>query len=204
MGLDKILMYNPPEGMDEDSLAKFMFQTIGGPIPSMVLQRGSRAYEKAVIQGKPLDAIMEMVTVKLFQDARKAWEILHKGVTTRAGETVVPAEKFGYLDAVGRVAGFRTTEEVKAQDKASTEFRYKKWRQIRGQQLTNRFWNAYDSDDKAATAEAVAAIKEFNRKNPGAPITGDSLRTSKQQKMASARSRVGQGRNPDLNELLAY
>lgn len=147
---------------------------------------------------------MDLIPVKLLSDAKKAWEILHRGVTTRAGETVVPAETFGYMDAVGRVAGFRTTEEVKAQDRASTEFRYKKWRLIRGQQLTNRYWLAYDSGDEAAKAEAVAAIKEFNRKNPGAPITGDSLRASKQQRRASARSRVGQSRNRDLNELLAY
>jgi hypothetical protein len=204
MGLDKILMYNPPEGMDEDSWWKFLGQTIGGPLPSMIIQRGSRAYEKAVIQGKPAEAMMDLIPVKLFSDAKKAWEILHRGVTTKSGETVVPAETFGYLDAVGRVAGFRTTEEVKAQDRASTEFRYKKWRLIRGQQLTNRFWSAYDSGDEAAKAEAVAAIKEFNRKNPGAKITGDSLRASKQQRRASARSRVGQSRNPDLNELLAY
>jgi hypothetical protein len=204
MGLDKILMYNPPEGLDEDSLSKFLVQTIGGPLPAMMIQRGTRAYEKAVIQGKPIEALADLVPVKIFQDAKKAWEIVHRGVTTKAGEEVVPAGEFGWLDAMGRAAGFRTTQEVKAQDRASTEFRYKKWRLVRGQQLTNQFWQAYDANDKAAVASATAAIMSFNRKNPGAQITSDSLKASKRGKKAAATSRQGAGRNPDLNELLAY
>lgn len=204
MGLDKILMYNPPEGADESDWWKFLGQTVGGPLPAMLIQKGTAAYNKAVIQGKPLEALSLMVPVKLYQDAVKAWTIINRGVETRAGETVVPPEAFNWLDAVGRAAGFRTTEEVKTQDQGSTEFRYKKWRLVRGQQLSNRFWDAYDSNDKAAIAEATAAIEQFNRKNPGAQITSESLKASKRMKQAAAKSRSGEGRNPDLNELLAY
>jgi hypothetical protein len=204
MGLDKVMFYNPPEGADEDSFWKFLGQTVGGPIPAMIIQKGTRVYDKAVMQGKPFDAIMEAIPVKLFQDAKKAWEIVHRGVTTKAGETVVPAETFGYLDAVGRMAGFRTTEEVKASDQASTEFRYKNWRTVRARQLSNAFWQSYESGDEAAQAQALAAIRRFNEKNPGAQVTADSLKQSKQQRAAAAKTRVGEGRNPDLNRLLAY
>lgn len=145
--------------------------------------------------------MMELVPAKMFQDAKKALELMTEGVETRAGEPLVGADQFNWLDAVGRVAGFQTTQEGKVGDQTETAMRYQGWRQLRVRQLVNAYHRA---DDAAAKAEAIADIQRFNELNPGAPITAQSLRQSQQQKARAARERVGQGRNPDLRELLDY
>mgnify|MGYP007034152585 FL=1 len=203
MGLDNLLLYNPQEGWDEAAGWKLLGQLLG-PIPAMIIQKRAAAYDLAVNQGKPLQAIMELIPARLFQDARKAWGIMNSGVQTKSGETVVGADAFGAFDAAQRVLGFKTTEEATAQNQASTIFEYHGWRTARVKVLSNAFWRAQDSGDPAAIAAATAAISQFNDKHPNAPISLDSLIQSKRGAQTSAAERRGEGRNPELNERLGY
>jgi hypothetical protein len=202
MGLDHVMFYDVPEEFSENEAYAF-FTALFGPIPATMIKKAARAKEYWV-KGEGFEAISELIPVKLFQDARAAWKLMTEGVKTRGGETVVGPEEFNWVDAVGRSAGFRTTEEATASEKAGTVFRYKSWRSARVRELTAAFWQAYEDGDAKAQAEAVAAIKRFNERNPGAPITGESLAQSKRQKLQTVQERQGQGRNPDLNELLDY
>jgi hypothetical protein len=204
MGLDKILMYNPPEGGDENAFWKFMGATLVGPLIAENIRRGYRAWQMATQEGKPFDAIMQMVPLKAFTDAKKAWELLSRGVTTRAGEEVVSPDTFNVLDAAGRLAGFRTTEEAGATYHANTEFRYKNWKQKRVRELSNEYWAAVDSGDERDIARVEAAITRFREKNPGVRFTAQSLVQSKKMRIEAARSRAGEGRDPAVRELLAY
>ncbi len=202
MGLDRILMYNTPESSDAKDIWKFVGSLLG-PLPAMAVQKIDRINE-LIDQGRYGEAILEGIPVRLLQDARKAWELQTEGVRSRSGETVVGPENFGAIDSLGRLAGFQTTEEGKVGDQADTTYTYKGWRAVRVRQLSNQLWNAYDSGDRAAYAAATAAIKRFNDKNPGAPITRQSLLQSKRAEARAVKERSGEGRNRDLNELLAY
>ena len=203
MGLDRILMYDPPESFTENELWKTLGGLLG-PIPSMLIQKSTRAYQLATVQGKPFEAIMEAIPVRMLQDARKAWKLINEGVTTPAGDVLMGPENFDWLDVVGRAGGLQTTEEAKLSDQASTAFGYRGWRTARVRQLTASFWRAHDAGDVKAEAEAVADIELFNQKNPGAPVTAASLRQSRQTARRNVRERTGEGRNPDLNKLLDY
>ena len=204
LGLDRILMYNPPEGDSEDSFWKFMGSTLVGPLVSESVRRGYQAWDMAAMKGKPMEAILSLVPLKAFQDARKTWELMTRGVTTRAGEELVSPETFGVADAAGRLAGFRTSEESTTSRKASTEFRFKNWKTKRTRELTNDYWQAVDSGDEREIARVTAAITRFREKNPGVRFTAQSLIQSKKKRMEAARSRVGEGKDPAVRELLAY
>lgn len=203
MGLDRILMYDPPESFTQSELWK-TFGALLGPIPSMIVLKSTRAYELATVHGKPFEAIMEIIPVRMLQDARKAWRLITEGVTTPAGDVITGPENFSWLQAVGRAAGLQTTEEAKLSDQAATAFGYRNWRTARVRQLSAAFWHAQDAGDTKAIAQAVADIELFNQKNPGAPVTAQSLRQSRQSSQRSIRDRTGESRNPDLNKLLDY
>jgi hypothetical protein len=203
MGLDNLLLYNPSEGWDEAAGWKLLGQLLG-PIPAMIIQKRAAAYDLAVNRGEPLQAIMELIPARLFQDARKVWSIMNSGVQTKSGETVVEADAFGAFDATHRLLGFKTTEEATAQNKANTIFEYHGWRTARVKVLSNAYWRARNSGDPAAIAAATAAISQFNDKHPNAPISADSLIQSKRGAQTSAAERRGEGRNPELRERLDY
>jgi hypothetical protein len=202
MGLDRLLMYDTPEEFTENEGWKMLGQLLG-PIPAMVIKKIGRI-NALVEQGRPYEAIMEAVPVRQFQDARKAWELQTHGVRSASGATVIEADQFNWVDSVGRFAGFQTTEEAHASDQASTTYSYKTWKKARVRELSYAYWNAYDAGDEAAKQAAIIAIKRFNQKNPGAPVTGESLIASRRGAESAVRERTGQGRNRDLNQLLDY
>jgi hypothetical protein len=203
MGLDRMLLFDPPEQMSEDEGYKMIAQALG-PIPSMFVQKGVAAYKSAVYKGDPLGAIMDLVPVRAFQDARKSWEIMNRGVTTTGGATVVDPSEFNAAEGIVRALGARTSEESKASDKAATVYKYQAWKNARVRELANAYWRAMDSGDAAAIAAANAAISKFNQRNPGAPILWNSLKQSRQGAEQSAEERRGEGRNPDLRKRLDY
>lgn len=203
MGLDRILVYSPPESFSDNELYKFAVGLLG-PLPVTAIEKGVRAYELATTRGKPLEAIYELIPVRMLQDARKAWKLLNEGITTKAGATIVGPEQFDWLDVVGTAAGFRTTEAQKVSDLAATEFRYKGWKKARASALIQAYTRAYRAKDEAAKKRAIEDIREFNRKNPKDPITGRSVSQSFRSQEKAAKDRRGEGRNRALQELMEY
>jgi hypothetical protein len=203
MGLDRLLMYDPPESFTDTEMEKLVVGLLG-PIPGAMVERATRAWKTATIYGRPYEAILEAIPVRPLQDAWKAWKLLNEGITTPAGDTLVSPDDLDMFDVTGRAAGFQLSEAARATAQAATTFKYNNWRSARVQQLAHAFWEAHDSGDASAKAEAIADIQTFNRKNPGAPVTGQSLKQSRQARQRGVRERSGEGRNPDLNKLLDY
>jgi hypothetical protein len=204
MGMDRMLVFDPPEEVSEDEGWKFIGSVIGGYMLTQLIQKGTRAYDMFVFQGKPVEAFISLVPIRLVQDAMAAWKLMNRGVTTTSGQVVVPPDAFNAFDVSGRFLGARTSEESMASEKASTVHHYKTWKAARVRELLAAYWRAKDSNDPAALAAANAAINRFNEKNPGAKITGRSKRQSKQASEQVVEERQGKGRNKDLNKRLDY
>jgi predicted membrane protein len=200
LGLDRMLFYNPPDFSTRTKAAASVAEILVGPMGKWAIDHVVEATDYWQ-EGKPLQAINALIPVRMWQSAVSAIQLASKGVTTKAGREVVPASEFSAADIGMKMAGFRTNEETRVSENARVTYEFRNWKSVRVRHLVNAYLNA---EDAAAKAEAVAAIRRFNLKNPRAPITSRTIRSTLQGQVRTARDRQGAPRSPAERELLDY
>jgi hypothetical protein len=200
MGLDRMVLFNPLDFTSAAAFKSSAFSAIAGPMQTVFIDNMFRASD-LIDRGQYMKALGTIIPLKVLHDAMKAYELVNKGLTTKDGKEVMPAEKFGYLDMVGRAAGFRTVEESEDTAKSSTRYSYRNWKTARSKELVREYLLAYNEGDAAALAKATTAIEKFNDKNPLDPITYKSITGAALGQEWAALERQGISRRPAETEL---
>lgn len=103
-----------------------------------------------------------------------AKRLYQEGLRTRAGGQIVPKKQFGPLEIAAAAASVPLTKVSRAyEEERRAAIRRTGTQELKGQ-LVHRWAKARDDKDKQATAEALAAVKKYNKEHRD-KITADSL-----------------------------
>lgn len=123
---------------------------------------------------------VETMAPKWMRDLMKSYRYLNEGVTNLKGDEILPADQISAWDTIAQAIGFTPAKVSETYDRNSALQNAEKRVQQKRQQLVNQFALATRMGDEDGRAEALAAIKKFN-KVPlyrSMPITVETLHQS--------------------------
>ncbi|MGL6289932.1 MAG: DUF7178 family protein [Silanimonas sp.] len=197
-GLGELWVRSPDVELEGKDLAFHYLEQAAGPsigiflnIPRAMGLLGQGETQRAA----------EQMTPKFVRDLIKAERYAEEGVQTLRGDPII--EQLSAWEILGQSQGFSPAELSEQYSRNNALKRAEQRVLDRRQGLVNLWWNARQSGDQQAVAEAMQAIVKFNKRWPAKAITADSLRRSMQSRLRYSRDAVdGVGIDPKLRREL--
>lgn len=134
---------------------------------------------------------IETMAPKSIRDLLKSYRYANEGVTNLNGDSILDPSQIDAWDVIAQAAGFTPAKIAETYDRNSALMNAEKRVQRRRTVLINTFAMAYRMGDDTGRADAMEAIKAFNKDPMGktTAITADSLRRSLQVRKRNADKR---------------
>jgi hypothetical protein len=174
---------------DEDgqaTLGRYLVAAGGAPLSLITNALDAREF---MAQGQTLKAWERLIPLKGARDLLRAERLSEEGVTTRAGELALPADRFDGWDLAIRAAGFSPVKESEHYDAKTAVEGARRAITDRRNALLRQYAQARVAGED--TAEVDQQIAAFNARNPQKGLRID----------ASSRLRAVQARRTRAKEL---
>ncbi|EHK57736.1 PLxRFG domain-containing protein [Allomesorhizobium alhagi] len=137
------------------------------------------------------DRAAEALTPKFARDLLRSYRYMNEGIVSLGGDQVLDPSAIDAWDAIAQAVGFTPAKVAETYDRNSALKTAEKRLQRRRQSLINDFALAVKMGDKDGRADALEAIKRFNRAPMTRPmaIKPDTLQRSLKMREANARKR---------------
>lgn len=161
-----------PAHLHGDGAAAWWATQLLGPSYSMI-SGWARGYDQMVNEGEIMKGL-EAASPKPLKDVLKAYGYATDGLKTGTGKRLMTAEEIDANEVLLMALGFQPLEVSRMRDKQYDMQRLGTMLSRRRGQIVQNFVKAYSEGED--TTDAMAALQEFNRKNPEFAIGGGDLR----------------------------
>ena len=188
IGMPDLWFRSPQEPLEGDELYFYMMEQLAGPLGGMAKNIITGASKMA--DGDVQRGLESMLPKGLIANSLKAYRYGTEGATTMKGDPIV--ENLGAADVVKQAIGF-TPAAISEQYRANSAMKTKEAELTDARsQLLNDYAKAHKEKDAEAKAEAMAAIKEWNKANKDWPIFPmDLIKSLRARRQASQRNEGG-------------
>lgn len=185
IGMPDFFIRAPDADLDGRDWMKELLVGLWGATGSTLVNMGD-AYQQ-ISDGKTFRGV-EMAAPKFAKDLLKTYRYLNEGVLTRKGDPVVERDRLDPWDYIAQAVGFTPAKIAETYDRNSALRTAEGAVMDERRELMNRYALAYRLGDDDARADAIAAIKKFNRvpMHRAVAITADSLRQSLKARIRNA------------------
>ncbi|HGX92535.1 MAG TPA: PLxRFG domain-containing protein, partial [Candidatus Tenderia sp.] len=179
--LNELWLRSPDRDLEGRDLALYWLAQVGGP--SFGIISGVLDGWKIVDEGHIQRGIEKMLP-KVARDGLKAMRYASEGVLSFRGDPIL--EEINPWEVGLQAIGFTPGEVAKQYDRRRAIKGYVEAIQKRRRYLVDRWWLATRMRDREGVREVLAAIRQFNKKQPQNRITRDTLvRSAKMRRRAS-------------------
>lgn len=192
VGIQDLLWRKAPEGTEGRDLYVYYMEQMLGPTIGGIGLNFAGGYEK-IAKGDWLGGV-KSVTPAAVRNLVKTYEEATKGVTTAAGDEIVPADEFSGIELAAQAFGFSPSRIGMAYDARSAVKGAQSEIQRERSLLLQRYFRTVM--EKGDTSDILDDIQEFNHANPENGITGESIVKSVRAKQ---RARVKKQRGVALS-----
>lgn len=188
IGMPDLWLRSPQEPLEGDELYFYMMEQLAGPLGGMAKNIITGASKMA--DGDVQRGLESMLPKGLIANSLKAYRYGTEGATTTKGDPIV--ENLGAADVVKQAIGF-TPAAIAEQYRANTAMKNKEAELTDARrQLLNDYAKAQKAKDAEAKAEALAAIKAWNKENKDwAIFPKDLIQSLRARRQASQRNEGG-------------
>lgn len=180
-----LIFRDDPRGIAEHGYVLSAMKNAFGPAGSYLI--GAERGIKAMNEGQTMRGIESLVP-SWVRNGMKGMRYMSEGALTLKGDPV--EEDIGVYNSVMQVIGFSPASLSSTYEKTSAAKGYEREVAQRRQRLLNKYDMARTAGDSELMAEAREDIANFNSKNPGNRITGETLSRSQKARQAAEKNMI--------------
>lgn len=172
VGLENLLELPELDGLDKDSIGKFLLGLTTGATGESMIDQGVAAGK--LIHGD-IGGFLKGVVPRLLRDPMKAFDLAEKGVTDSKGKTVLPASRLSAGDVAAQALGFQPATVSEFREGRNAVLQQREELTSEHSRLEQKYLNASPAERSSVLQE----IHEFNAdpttKRWGGQLTMDQL-----------------------------
>lgn len=195
------MRYDPSDAQGSEWLYKKAFQAFG---PAGGVADSITTGVDLLSQGKYRKGI-EALAPKVVRDTLKAHREATEGVTNRAGETMVPADRVTAAMVLAQTLGFNPAQLAELQQAQQAVTVIERRMQAEKTRLLSELYQAQQAGDQRAYEQAYAELTDFNREHPLFAAQGRDVRSAlrqRQQRQGARDTNAGIYVSPRRQQLL--
>lgn len=195
------MRYDPSDAQGSEWLYKKAFQAFG---PAGGVADSITTGVDLLSQGKYRKGV-EALAPKVLRDTLKAHREASEGVTNRAGETMVPADRVTAAMVMAQTLGFNPAQLAELQQAQQAVTVIERRMQAEKTRLLSELYQAQQASDQRAYEQAYAELTDFNREHPLFAAQGRDVRSAlrqRQQRQGARDTNAGIYVSPRRQQLL--